>query len=67
VINDPDIAAARAVRMVRSGAIETITNNHLPTPIDSICVHGDTPAALLIASGVRRGLESAGISVKSFA
>jgi UPF0271 protein len=66
VISDPDIAAARAVRMVMSGAIETITNSRLPTPIDSICVHGDTPAALLIATGVRKGLESAGIAVKNF-
>jgi UPF0271 protein len=66
VINEPEIAAARAVRMIESGVIETITNKRLPTPIDSICVHSDTPAALLIAKGVRTGLESAGISVKNF-
>jgi UPF0271 protein len=66
VINDPEIAAARAVRMIKSGAIETITDKSLPTLIDSICVHSDTPAAISIAGGVRTGLEAAGISVKNF-
>lgn len=66
VISEPEIAAARAVRMIEAEAIETITNKRLPTPIDSICVHSDTPAALLIASGVRTGLEAAGIAVKNF-
>jgi UPF0271 protein len=66
VIHDPEAAAARSLRMIASGAIETITGKQLATPIDSICVHSDTPGALLIASGVRNGLEAAGICVKSF-
>jgi 5-oxoprolinase (ATP-hydrolysing) subunit A len=66
VIHDPEAAAARSLRMIASGAIETITGKQLATPIDSICVHSDTPGALLIASSVRNGLEAAGICVKSF-
>jgi hypothetical protein len=36
------------------------------TPIDSICVHSDTPSAVSIAAAVRKALEAAGIHVKPF-
>lgn len=66
VIHDAKAAADRVVRMVRDGAIETITGKRLPTPIGSICVHSDTPAAVTIAATVRSGLEGAGIRLASF-
>jgi UPF0271 protein len=53
--------------MVRQGAIETISGQLLETPIDSICVHSDTPAAVAIAGRVRTGLEEAGVRVRAFA
>jgi UPF0271 protein len=67
VLRDPEVAAARVLRMVRAGAIETISGGSLPTAIDSICVHSDTPAAIAIAGRVRRDLEAAGFSLKPFA
>ena len=39
----------------------------LPTPIDSICVHGDTPHAVDIAIALREALERAGWLVSAFA
>ena len=66
VIHDANEAAARVVRMVRAGAIETVTGRSLPTAIESICVHSDTPAAVTIAQTVRDGLEADGIVVKKF-
>jgi UPF0271 protein len=67
VIHDPKEAAERAVRMVQSGAIQTATGRSLETPIDSICVHSDTPTAVSIAAAVRKALEGAGIRVQAFA
>ncbi len=67
MIHDPEAAAARVVRMVRDGAVETLSGKSLPTPIDSICLHSDTPTAVLIARRVRVALEEAGVSVKAFA
>lgn len=67
VLHDPAKAAARALRMVQEGAIETITGKLLKAPIGSICVHGDTPGAIEMASQVRRTLEGAGVHIKSFA
>lgn len=67
VIHDPEAAAARIVRMVSEGAIETVSGMSLKTPINSICVHGDTPTAVALAGRVRRALEAGGIAVRSFA
>lgn len=66
VIHDADRAADRVVRMVTQGAIETAAGKALETPIDSICVHSDTPAAVAIAARVRAALEQAGIVVRAF-
>lgn len=66
VIHDAAAAAERVVRMVRNGAIETITGRAIVTPIDSICVHSDTPSAVGIAARVRAGLEDAGITIRNF-
>ena len=66
VIHDAAEAAARTARMVRDGAIETITGKRIETPIESICVHSDTPSAVAIARTVRDGLEAAGIVVRNF-
>ncbi|WP_415768994.1 LamB/YcsF family protein [Pseudomonas sp. LB3P38] len=66
VIHDAEAAAARVVRMVKAGGIETVSGKVLMTPIDSICVHGDSPAAVGIASRVRQVLEQEGIEVKAF-
>ena len=66
VLHDAELAAARVLRMVRQGAIETVSGQMLPTAIDSICVHSDTPSAVAMAGVVRRALEAAGITVRSF-
>lgn len=67
VIHDADQAAQRVLRMVAKGAIETLSGKLLATPVDSICVHGDTPSAVMIAERVRRALEDAGMKVRPFA
>ncbi len=67
VIHDEAAAAARVVRMVKAGAIETLSGATLETPVDSICVHSDTPAAVAIAAHVRGELERNGVAVRAFA
>lgn len=65
VLHDSVHAARRAVEMVRAGAIETVSGRHIPTHIDSVCVHGDNPAAMDMARTVRTALEQAGITVRA--
>lgn len=66
VLEDVAQIVARTLRMVRASAIETTTGEMLPAPIDSICVHGDSPGALEIARAVRQGLEADDICIRSF-
>jgi len=66
VLHDVEQAAARMLRMVEGGGIETVSGRMLPVQIDTICVHSDTPGAIQMASAVRRVLEGAGVAIKSF-
>lgn len=63
VIRDPTIAAQRAVRMVLDGEIVSISGKVLPARFDSLCVHGDEPSAIALASACRQALESAGVEL----
>jgi 5-oxoprolinase (ATP-hydrolysing) subunit A len=53
--------------MVRSGGLVTARGTHLPTRINSICVHGDSAHAVTLARAVRALLKSAGIALRAFA
>jgi UPF0271 protein len=55
VHHEPSVIAARALEMARSGEVT------------SVCVHGDSPAAVRSAAEVRRTLETAGMKLRSFA
>ena len=67
VLHDPDVVAARAVRMVLEGVVVADDGSQVRVTPDSVCVHGDTPGAVSIATAVRAGLEAAGVQVASFA
>jgi 5-oxoprolinase (ATP-hydrolysing) subunit A len=64
VIDDPEAAADRAVRMVTQGLVTTITGKTIPLRVDTLCVHGDTPHAPQIARDLRQALEQAGVEVR---
>ncbi|MEP2682265.1 MAG: 5-oxoprolinase subunit PxpA [Sulfitobacter sp.] len=66
VIHDADHAAARMVEMVKAGAIITESGKHIPTRIDTICLHGDTAEAVQIATAVRKGLQDGGVTLAKF-
>lgn len=63
LIEDPQEAAERVVRMVKEGIVVAYTGEEIPMQVETICVHGDTPAAVEIAKAVRKALEAAGIEV----
>jgi UPF0271 protein len=66
VLADPDFIAERVLAMLDAGALITESGKHLSTPIDSICIHSDTPGALPIAQKVRAALDAAGYAVQPF-
>ena len=64
VLHDPELAAARVLKMVEEQTIETIGGRRIPVRIDSVCVHGDNPAAVAMARLVRETLERAGWEIR---
>jgi UPF0271 protein len=64
LIEDPEEAARRAVRIVLEGNVLAVDGSERPIRADTICVHGDTPNALRIARRVRESLEEAGVRVE---
>jgi UPF0271 protein len=67
VLQDPEVAGGRIVKMLEAGAIITETGKHIPTRIDTICLHGDSPSAVAMAAAVRSSLEQNGIGIVQFA
>ena len=67
VLHNPEEAAARVQAMVREGAIISNSGKRIPVAIDTVCVHGDNPAAVAMAGLVRDKLEQAGIAVRPMA
>lgn len=67
VISDAETAIRRVRVMLEERAIVTNGGKRLPTPIDSICVHGDTPHAASMARRLRAALEAEGYRLRAFA
>ncbi len=67
VIHDAGAAVTRALAMLDAGALITLGGKRLPTPIDSICVHGDTAGAVEMARALKAALAGAGWTIKPFA
>jgi 5-oxoprolinase (ATP-hydrolysing) subunit A len=67
VLHDPHKVAARAVAMVRDGAVTAIDGRLVPLRFDSLCLHGDTPGAVAMAQAVRTALQAQGIVLRPFA
>lgn len=67
VLHDPNVVAARMLRLVTDGVVEAIDGQHTKVDAQSICVHGDSPAAVAMAQRVREVLEGAGVTLRPFA
>lgn len=63
VLHDAAVAADRVLAMVEEGAVTSINGVKVPVAIDTICVHGDTPGAVVLADRVRNRLEQGGWTV----
>ena len=66
MIHGAEACRAHVLSMLEAGALIAIDGQRLPTPIDSICVHGDGPDAVAAADAIRAGLAAAGVAVRAF-
>ena len=67
VLHDAAEVTERMVRLAQDGTLTAVDGSTVRIAAESICVHGDTPGAAAMAAEVRRGLEDAGITIRSFA
>ena len=65
VLHDSKEVTARIVRLVREGKIAATDGSDLTLEADTVCLHGDSPGAALMASAVRRALEEEGVAVRA--
>ena len=63
LIHDAALAATRVLRMVEDNAVVSVSGKRIPVKVDTICVHGDNPAAVAMAGEIRRTLEKAGVEL----
>lgn len=65
VHHDPEAAVAQAIAFATGKQITAISGELIDVPADSICVHGDNPAALDLVRRIRTSLAEAGIEVRA--
>ncbi len=67
VILDIQQSVDQVLEMVVNRLIPTMGGKKLAVEPDTLCVHGDTPNAVQMASRLRKELTDAGVPIKSFA
>ncbi len=66
LIEDPELAADRALKIVRDKRIEAVDGSLIDIEADSLCVHGDGEHALETVTAARAALENAGFTIAPF-
>ncbi len=67
LLHDPAVVADRAERIVSDRTVDAVDGTRLFLEADSLCVHGDGPAAVALLEAVRARFDQRGITVASFA
>ncbi len=66
LLDDPVRVAERVVRLVTEKRITAVDGSEIELEAESVCVHGDSPGAVAMATAVRRALRSAGVRLAAF-
>jgi UPF0271 protein len=66
VLDDPVTIAERVSAMVSSGTVTAVDGSTITVNMESVCVHGDSPGAVRIATAVRDRLKADGTDLKAF-
>jgi UPF0271 protein len=65
LLDEPAVVATRAVRLALDGVVEAVDGSLVRAAAASLCVHGDSPAAVDMARAVRTALDAAGVAVRA--
>jgi UPF0271 protein len=65
LLHDPEQAAARVLRMLREGKVQSVDRVDVAVRAETVCVHGDTPRAVEFARTLRSQLEASGVMIRA--
>ena len=65
LIHDPEAAGQQALGIAERGKVVAHDGTEMVVKAQTICIHGDTPGAPLIAAAVARTLQNAGIELRA--
>jgi len=66
VLEDPAQVAEQVLRMATLSSVRTIDGSVLKIQAESICVHGNSPGAVEMATAVKTALAAAGVAISAF-
>lgn len=66
VLHDVAAVAEQALRLAIDHQVRATDGTNVDVPVQSICVHGDTPSAVAMAASIRTALRAAGLAIESF-
>lgn len=66
LLTEGDEVVGQAVRMATERVVVAVDGTVIPCPVESICLHGDTPGAVALARRVRAALADAGVPAAAF-
>lgn len=65
VLTDLAAVTAQALSIVTAGGVRAADGTWVELPVRSLCLHGDTPGAVVLARAVRARLEEAGTELRA--
>jgi UPF0271 protein len=66
VLHDATAIADRVSSMVANAKVTAVDGSTIPITVESVCVHGDSPGAVQIATAVRDRLTADGLQLRAF-
>jgi UPF0271 protein len=66
VLGSPADVAAQVLRMATESSVRAVDGSLLKIQAESICVHGDSPGAVAMATAAKAALAEAGVTVSAF-
>lgn len=66
LVADADEVARRVVRLAAEKTVRAVDGTDVRVDVETVCVHSDTPGAVLLARDVRAALEQAGVPLGPF-
>ena len=63
LIEDPEAAVLQAKRLVIEGQVRSIGGKDIAVRADTLCIHGEHPAALVFVQRIRAEFEREGVAI----